>query len=88
MKSLRPKPGDLSFANLTKKKSRLCSTEQWRVLSEDHVSFVHNVTGTKVSSLWITRTDCCDDGSSWTEVPTENKKMKILCYDERIVDIK
>ena len=30
-KALRPRLGDLSFANLTRKRSRLCSSEDWKV---------------------------------------------------------
>ena len=33
-KQLRPQPGDLSFANLTRKKSRLCSSDNWQVNSK------------------------------------------------------
>ena len=49
-KELRPRPGDLSFANLTKKKSRLCSSENWKVTFSYHFQ----------------DTEQDDDGSSWS----------------------
>ena len=46
------------------------------------VSFRHSVTGTLVSSLWITEAGAGDRG--WTEVKTGDKRMKIMYYDERV----
>ena len=91
-KHLKPRPGDLSYANLTKKKSRLCNSEHWKVLSEDGddrpvISFCHNVTGTRVSSLGIIDDgDLGDAGQErWKEIKTDDRKLKIMCFDENII---
>ena len=34
-KELRPRVGDLTFANLARKKCRLSSSENWKVISDD-----------------------------------------------------
>lgn len=91
-KRLKPRQGDLSFANLTKRKSRLCSSENWKVLSEDDsqpaINFEHKITGRKVSSLWVIGDQNIDDGSdsnkcdSWKEIKTDSKRIKIMCFDE------
>lgn len=44
------------------------------------VSFRHTVTGTRVSSLWIT--EAGDRG--WVEIKTGDKKLKIMYYDEMV----
>ena len=44
------------------------------------VSFRHTVTGTLVSSLWIT--EAGDRG--WVEIKTGDKKLKIMYYDEMV----
>ena len=91
-KRLKPRQGDLSFANLTKRKSRLCSSENWKVLSEDDsqpaINFEHKITGRKVSSLWVIGDQNIDDGinsnkcDSWKEIKTDSKRIKIMCFDE------
>ena len=91
-KRLKPRQGDLSFANLTKRKSRLCSSENCKVLSEDDsqpaINFEHKITGRKVSSLWVIGDQNIDDGinsnkcDSWKEIKTDSKRIKIMCFDE------
>ena len=44
------------------------------------MSFRHTVTGTRVSSLWIT--EAGDRG--WVEIKTGDKKLKIMYYDEMV----
>ena len=49
------------------------------------MSFRHNVTGTLVSSLWITEAREARDGDrGWVEVKTGDKRMKIMYYDEKV----
>ena len=47
------------------------------------MSFRHAVTGTRVSSLWITEAGD-RGGGGWTEVKTGDKRMKIIYYDEKV----
>ena len=72
----------------------MCSSENWKVLSEDGdnqpvISFCHSVTGTRVSSLGII--DNVDDNGGetgvekWKEMKTEDRKLKIMCFDENII---
>ena len=87
-KHLKPRAGDLSFANLTKRKSRLCSSDNWRVMSEDcgqpAINFVHSVTCTKVSTIMIEEDDTSGDTTGWKEIKTGDRNLKIMCFDESL----
>ena len=49
------------------------------------MSFRHTVTGTLVSSLWITEAREAEAGDrGWVEVKTGDKRMKIMYYDEKV----
>ena len=53
------------------------------------MSFRHTVTGTLVSSLWITEArEATEAGEArdrgWVEVKTGDKRMKIMYYDEKV----
>ena len=66
----------------------MCSSEHWTVMSEERdqpaVSFRHNVTGTRVSSLAITQAGAGQNMGGWQEVNTGSNKQKIMYFDEKV----
>ena len=68
----------------------MCSSEHWKVLSEDGedrpvISFSHNITGTRVSSLGIIDDDGEAGQERWKEIKTGDRKLKIMYFDENII---
>ena len=84
-RKLRPRPGDLSFANLTSRRARLASSDQWTVLTQEcgqpAITFQHRQTGTTISSRAITEPDLAGL-AGWARAETGDKRIRIMFYDE------
>jgi len=74
---LRPKPGDLTYANISRRKSKLCSSGIWKVCVGESVEFEHRDTGITISTAGI----LAGERQGWTEVETGDSTQKLLCFD-------